>query len=694
MSSSTRKAFGVLIGIDFYPDAANRLRGAVNDVNDTELMISDEYNDIEISKFVAPVTGDPDQATSPAGPAESWPTWENVTTTLEQLTKKASAGDIIYIHYSGHGTLQPTTASSFDYQEQYGTDAALVLLDPHAKERIRYLRGIELALLLDDMVGKGIDLTVTLDSCHSGSISRTEYNAVRSMPWNAAVDAEFPFEALALSTRLDSKEQIYRDAATRNYWLLHPKGYALIAACDTHERAKELHLGKGRYNGALSYHILEALDFCNKNKIEMITYDAIYRRVRAKMYNKIPTQHPILLGSPLVVFLRQGVVARERTSDCEVVRLLNDQQVWLNAGLVRGLCVGDEYEIRPYKAASPLPASRVTITDVQTVNSIARRSAAGSRQENEPQIQVGYYAALVALAKPRAQVRLYREAESAWEQLIEKSIWLQNAPASEPVSFSTPSFSIALTANTQYEILDTSNQQVPYLASIETSSAGAKDRVVFILEHLAKFAFVYTLDNSKGNLLLESEFRIQASAKDDPSNVLKDDCMEVEDGKKITVTFHNDTSKVLHLTVLNLSALRRVKKIYPRHKDYQTILPQNISMILHESFPEDIKPSAQVEFSPRMSIPQRIKDRGAIRATDVLKFIVSTSPISGVSSMELPELWDQVSAGTDAADGAFGSLAQESFVDGRPRLLSSRGEESSVRWACRSIMIDVVLGKI
>lgn len=72
--------------------------------------------------------------------------------------------EIVCIHYSGHGTLQSTKTPEFTYQEGYGIDAALVLWEPNSSQKARFLRGIELAILLDDMVDKGLKVTVVLYS--------------------------------------------------------------------------------------------------------------------------------------------------------------------------------------------------------------------------------------------------------------------------------------------------------------------------------------------------------------------------------------------------------------------------------------------------------------------------------------------------------------------------------------------------
>jgi hypothetical protein len=244
----------MLVGIYFYYDKALRLCGAANDVADIEESLKEfhkGYVGANVFKLVASVTDDPAQEFPPE--AENlWPTYDNFTAVLKHITLKASPDAIVYIHYLGHGALRLTTNSEYTYQEEYGTDTALVLYEPKSPYKTRYLRGIELALLLDDMVNKGLRLTVVLDSCCSGSISRRKDHLVRGIPWSVDVDSEFPLQAPTPCESVASKKRIFRNASTTSYWLLNPKQYALLAACGLHELAKEILSGKKRYNGALS----------------------------------------------------------------------------------------------------------------------------------------------------------------------------------------------------------------------------------------------------------------------------------------------------------------------------------------------------------------------------------------------------------------------------------------------------------
>ena len=210
--------------------------------------------------------------------------------------------------------------------------------------------------------------------------------------------------------------------------------------------------------------------------------------------------------------------------------------------------------------------------------------------------------------------------------------------------------------------------------------------------HEPFFIFVQSLDNSQVSALLESDFSIQVQATSDPANVLKGDFIQVEDGESVSVTFQNNTRGVLYFTVLNLMPLKQIKKLYPPQKEYQSALPWDASEVLPRDVPKDVKPSGTIRFSPRMTIPKRIKDRGDVQADDILKFVVGTRPVCGTPSMKLPDPWAQID--TETSEAAFGSMVQESFADGKGRLTPLRGEEAPVKWACRSIIVRTVLKSV
>ena len=216
MDSSPTKWI-VLVAIDFYVDPDQRLEGSVNDVNDLDawFMQLTPEDSIHITKFLAENTGDPKQKTPPSA-AATWPTRENITRTLRDIKKKARAGDIVYFHYSGHGALKSTTAAEYrDYHDSNGSDAALVLFD--SENEVDYLRGIDLAQLFDDLVEKQLKLTVVLDCCHAGGISRKElstYVHIRGIAWDDK-KADLSSNTQIANGSPVASQQRYRDGNTK-----------------------------------------------------------------------------------------------------------------------------------------------------------------------------------------------------------------------------------------------------------------------------------------------------------------------------------------------------------------------------------------------------------------------------------------------------------------------------------------------
>jgi Caspase domain len=114
----------------------------------------------------------------PSEPPERRPTYENIIAAFKSLAQQARAGDSIYIHYSGHGGRTPTLLPQV--KGDHGIDEALVPVDIGASTA-RYVRDVELAKLIRDMVAKGLRVTMVLDCCHSGGATRGTDSAVRGV---------------------------------------------------------------------------------------------------------------------------------------------------------------------------------------------------------------------------------------------------------------------------------------------------------------------------------------------------------------------------------------------------------------------------------------------------------------------------------------------------------------------------------
>lgn len=105
---------------------------------------------------------------------QQMPTLQNITAALNWLVSGASAGDHLFLHYSGHGA----QIRSQDADEMDGKDETLVPCDYKAS-----------GLLIDDALRrlvvmplpKGARLTCVFDCCHSGTVLDLGYK-VKLLP--------------------------------------------------------------------------------------------------------------------------------------------------------------------------------------------------------------------------------------------------------------------------------------------------------------------------------------------------------------------------------------------------------------------------------------------------------------------------------------------------------------------------------
>ena len=81
--------------------------------------------------------------------------------------KKSNANDFAFIYYAGHGSQVPNSLA----REEDKKDESMVPSDTW-KPGVQDIRDKELAKVYNAFLDKGVKLTVIMDCCHSGSLSR------------------------------------------------------------------------------------------------------------------------------------------------------------------------------------------------------------------------------------------------------------------------------------------------------------------------------------------------------------------------------------------------------------------------------------------------------------------------------------------------------------------------------------------
>jgi caspase domain-containing protein len=677
MASSSAK-WAVLVGIDFYVPVKLRLQGAVNDIEDISALLKQDFAPINITKYVAVDSGDLNQRV-PQGPKQLWPTHENVMRQLDHIIQSGSPGDHVFFHYSGHGTLRPT--ANKNYRLSSRSDAALVFFDEAGVDGARYLHGIELAFKFNQMIAKQLKLTVVLDCCHSGGVSRGKYR-FRGIPWNDSISSAYPFTMAEMESNTIVEEIPCRDGRTKQFWLLSPEGYSVMAACGPDELAGECSGSDGKIHGTLSYQFTSALGSASKMGKD-IDIMHIYRRICAKMHVSTPNQHPILLGHSMTSFMGDETSQTTTTAFCEVIKVSSDGTLLLNVGYAHGVSKGDEYMLQPEppsrNSATSIPTSvRIVIASVTALHSkaeIAQKIAEKSPHTTIPKVKRGWFGTLLKPFRPKARVQLFAAAGEEWFNKIHDSSWLQILGADEP-EISLQTFIVDATDQNQCVILMNGYTCLPYLPLMALEDRNTVGRVVSALEHMAKYANIERLENQSVSSTLESRaFSMEITVTDDPTTKMEGNVIQVKDGAEVEFTFSNHIDQTLYYTILNLTPLKRVFNLYPGDRDYFSVPPKGPHFHGDDSF--------QIE----MKIPKSLQDDAESQSDDVLKLFISTEPTS-FNMLELPALSEVVQSPNRGEPKALLSFLESLESDG---LISqdsggSRGKEVR-KWTCRNYIV-------
>ncbi|KAH9598221.1 hypothetical protein LSM04_009452 [Trypanosoma melophagium] len=162
-SSGTGNVRALLIGINYYGTSA-QLSGCCNDVK--QMLATFQKKKFPINEMNILV----DERGFPGSTAQ--PTRANIIRYMAWLVKDAKPGDVLFLHYSGHGT---QTRALQDSDEQY--DQCIAPADFQASGCIL---DNDINKILVSRLPKGVRLTAVFDCCHSGSMLDLPFTFVGS----------------------------------------------------------------------------------------------------------------------------------------------------------------------------------------------------------------------------------------------------------------------------------------------------------------------------------------------------------------------------------------------------------------------------------------------------------------------------------------------------------------------------------
>ena len=501
---------------------------------------------------------------------------------FRDLTGRAKPGDQVYIHYSGHGGRART---AYPDLKSNGLDEALVPCDIGNSEA-RYLRDIELAHLLEELVVKGLAVTLVLDSCHSGGATRALDVAPRGVDF--IDEADRPTDSMVASPEeLARTWQALTGGATAKDiqagagWLPEPKGYVLLAACQPTESAYETSFGEDGRHGALTYWLLDGL----KRLDERTTYRRVFDRLVAKVHAQFAAQTPVLMGDSDRV-----VLGADRVASAAAINVLSAEVAngWLmiDAGQVHGLRLVGRFAVYPPDAADlTAEAGRLALAELADLGSTTSRLRITERSGDRA-IEEGYKAVLLepGIIALRRKIQLLPPQEGATTPERAKALeavadaikragsgWVVLAAEAEPADLH-----VTVDPQGRYEIGDAAGVALPNLRPpIGIDEPGAADRMVARLVHLARYNAIRQLDNFDRSMLtgrLVAEiFPVpqgwMPGDKPEPWPWPKPGVLTIAPGGQFLIRIANRSPRVLNLAVLNLTPSWAVAQIYPGPDD-------------------------------------------------------------------------------------------------------------------------------
>ncbi|MEJ1935256.1 caspase family protein, partial [Nostoc sp. NIES-2111] len=506
------------------------LGGCVRDINHVEAFLKDtkKIPETQILKLTASINPENPNEEQPVEPPEKQPTRKNIVDGFRKLSEMAPEGAQVYIQYSGHGGRAKTVFPDIKGEDEI--DEGLVPTDIGTSEG-QYLRDLELAQLLKELVDKKLTVTLVLDCCHSGGATRGDAE-IRGMNVEDDKPLQATFEPVAPPEVLAATWQSLTATGTRGLkagGLPESRDYVLLAACRQNEYAFEFPFNREtkEKNGALTYWLLDTL----KQPYSGQTYKDLFDRIYGKIHSQFSTQTPVLLGegnrkifgSELGEFVKTINILK-----FEVDTQTQEPRALLEIGQINGVTKGTEFSIYPNGTTDFIKKeNRIAIARIIQRGSTQSLCKLEPIEGKELKVDSGDQAVQIS-----APINLVRKVELVLQRLatseelaqsklplntLRPEIFEQQGNALEAIKKAIPGngwvelaqefidqgddagidFIVAINNDREYEICDRSGLPLQNISPpLKIEDKKAPTALVQRLVHLAKYKTTSELDNT------------------------------------------------------------------------------------------------------------------------------------------------------------------------------------------------------
>lgn len=293
-----------------------------------------------------------------------------------KLIGPTQENDIVYFHYSGHGASIPDDGDPGDIEPD-GKDESLVPSDYKSRQDFsNNIRDDEIGRLLDELSArKPGNVTVSMDSCHSGTATRggDEVALQRGESWQG----EMPENSARGNDGADDKGS----GLTRGNEV--PKNYLFLAAANPRQTAWEYasvqkdKTGKNQSvkMGLFTYALAKAL----RQATDKTSYRDLFYQISATIAGAQRIQNPQIEGSIDTAVLNGSALP---VDPFILVVPGSDGKPLLQAGDIQGMTRGSKFAICPAGTRNK-DECRVTKLAEATIEDVYQRESLLTVQGNK-----------------------------------------------------------------------------------------------------------------------------------------------------------------------------------------------------------------------------------------------------------------------------------------------------------------------
>lgn len=225
----------LLIGIN-YVGTPSQLYGCINDINNVGSYL---YNTRKYNSFIVLTDN-----------TRVKPTKANILQAFNVLFTDVKAGDELWFHYSGHGSLLRDT----NRDEESGFDSCICPLD---YQKAGFISDDVIRQMLAQRVPAGVKLYIVLDACHSGTGCDLRYkyddsSYLTNKPASASAYAPLPKKYIPADWSLKQTTREFK-----NYSKTNGEVYS-ISGCQDEQTSADAFI-EGQATGALTFILLSCL---------------------------------------------------------------------------------------------------------------------------------------------------------------------------------------------------------------------------------------------------------------------------------------------------------------------------------------------------------------------------------------------------------------------------------------------------